>query len=210
MISQVHLGYESNSTMNPGKSTYELRFFDLIFLAAEISAALWVHIHFFETTLRTLIFDVLRIEYKSESWWLTSELLTNRDLVAISLTERRLKRQGRRITPFLIANNMSLSFWVELLGFRYYKKVWVHLEKVIPNYSGKREIFYEKSREIRNLRNSIAHHGPILRRNLLRDLTYLNELTSLLNPTLAIEVEKRSRALELIQNAQLVGSGGGI
>ena len=52
MISQVHLGYESNSTMNSGKSTYELRFFDLIFLAAEIAAALWVHIQFFETTLR--------------------------------------------------------------------------------------------------------------------------------------------------------------
>ena len=66
------------------KSTYEQRLFNVIFLAAEIAGALWVHIHFFETTLRTLIFDVLRKEYNSDTWWLTSGILSNRDLAAIS------------------------------------------------------------------------------------------------------------------------------
>ncbi len=112
--------------------------------------------------------------------------------------------------PHLVVDNLSLSFWIRLLGRRYHETIWLKIIRNFPVYPGRREEFHRKAREIRNLRNSIAHHGPILRRNLLRDLTYLNELTSLLNPTLAIEVEKRSRALELIQNAQLVGSGGGI
>jgi hypothetical protein len=148
--------------MNLGKSTYELRFFDLIFLAAEISASLWVHIHFFETTLRKFTHFSLKEIYGIEEWWDKEDLLYLDDKKNIKSCMKRMRE------------------------------------------------FHRKAREIRNLRNSIAHHGPILRRNLLRDLTYLNELTSLLNPTLAIEVEKRSRALELIQNAQLVGSGGGI
>ena len=88
--------------------------------------------------------------------------------------------------------------------------MWVHLEKELSNYSGNRELFYRKAREIRNLRNSIAHHGPIMRRNLIRDHEYLHELTATLDPDLADAVQKRSRVLDLLLNARLVGSGGGI
>ena len=84
------------------------------------------------------------------------------------------------------------------------------MEEANPLLKGKRRDFYNKAREIRNLRNSIAHHGPIMRRNLIRDHAYLGELTSILDPELAREVEKRSRVLDLLLNARLVGSGGGI
>jgi hypothetical protein len=210
MISQVHLGYESNSTMNPGKSTYEVRFFDLIFLAAEIAASLWVHIQFFETTLRKFIHFSLKEIYGIEEWWDKENLLYLDDKKNIESCMKRMRDREVVQLPHLVVDNLSLSFWIRLLGRRYHETIWLKIIRNFPVYPGRREEFHRKAREIRNLRNSIAHHGPILRRNLLRDLTYLNELTSLLNPTLAIEVEKRSRALELIQNAQLVGSGGGI
>ena len=196
--------------MQSEESVYEDKTRKLILLAAEISAALWVHLRIFETTLRSFIHDVLSLAYKSDEWWLVPELLSSRDLRDIHSAKRRLEYQKRNITPFLVINNMSLSFWVELLGFRYYKQVWVHLAKALPHYNGSREDFYNKAREIRNLRNSIAHHGPIMRRNLIRDHAYLGELTAILDPELAREVEKRSRVLDLLLNARLVGSGGGI
>ena len=84
------------------------------------------------------------------------------------------------------------------------------LLKYFPTYPGRREDFYKRAREIRNLRNLIAHHAPILHRNLLRDHQYLHELTMILDPQLAQEVQKRSRVLDLLLNTRLVGSGGGI
>ena len=210
MISQVHLGSERNSTMNLGKSTYELRFFDLIFLAAEISASLWVHIYFFETTLRSFLYESAVQITDNSTWWNAPNFLAESEASRVRKCVRRMTENRLSTTPEKIVTNLSLSFWIRLLGRRYHETIWLKIIRSFPVYPGRREEFHRKAREIRNLRNSIAHHGPILRRNLLRDLTYLNELTSLLNPTLAIEVEKRSRALELIQNAQLVGSGGGI
>ena len=208
MISQVHLESERNSTMNLGKSTYELRFFDLIFLAAEISASLWVHIHFFETTLRDFMHRTISQALSSQEWITKSGILSKHESRQVKYIIQLLKK--RSLDDKNLNSKLSMSFWVELCSARYHQKVWRKLEQANPMLYEQRRDFYKKAREIRNLRNSIAHHGPILRRNLLRDLTYLNELTSLLNPTLAIEVAKRSRALELIQNAQLVGSGGGI
>ena len=103
-----------------------------------------------------------------------------------------------------------MSFWVELLSGSYHNKVWKHFSKKLKNYTETREEFHRKAREIRNLRNSIAHHGPIMRRNLIRDHEYLHELTATLDPDLADAVQKRSRVLDLLLNARLVGSGGGI
>ncbi len=210
MISQVHLGSERNSIVMKKFPQINSSNYEYFLLIAEISAALWVHIVAFETTLRKFIHGCLTNEYGSKEWWYVPSILTVENRRNIERMELRLRRKRKRITPYNIVENLSFSFWIELLSKRYHQKIWNKLLKYFPVHPGWREEFHSKAREIRNLRNSIAHHGPILRRNLLRDLTYLNELTSLLNPTLAIEVEKRSRALELIQNAQLVGSGGGI
>ena len=122
----------------------------------------------------------------------------------------RLEIRELSSNPITVIENLSFSFWVELLGKQYHQKIWMKILRFFPTYPGRREDFYNKAREIRNLRNSIAHHGPIMRRNLIRDHAYLGELTAILDPELAREVEKRSRVLDLLLNARLVGSGGGI
>ncbi len=184
--------------------------YELFFILAEISSALWVNVRAFETTLRTFMHDGLTRVYKSSRWWETKLLLFPDDLKDVLDVEKRLLRQKRKLTPFLIINNLSFTFWIELLSRRYHQKIWMKIVKFFPVYPGRRENFYNKAREIRNLRNAIAHHAPILRRNLIRDHAYLHELTALLDPHLADEVQKRSRVLDLLLNARLVGSGGGI
>ena len=182
--------------------------YELFFLSVEIAAALWVHIQSFEVTFRSFIHEVLS-NYSTNSFWFEgSRLLSKRDRTDIQRIRSRYRLQDSSAEE--IVEHLSLSFWVELCSARYYEKIWRKMEEANPLLKGKRRDFYNKAREIRNLRNSIAHHGPIMRRNLIRDHSYLGELTAILDPELAREVEKRSRVLDLLLNARLVGSGGGI
>ena len=184
--------------------------YELFILISEISAALWVHIMAFETTLRDFISENLQRIYGVINWWLVPNLLSSSDLKDINYAIKRLNGRQLPISNENIVANLSFSFWVELLSKRYHQKIWMKLVKFFPAHPGRREDFYNKAREIRNLRNVIAHHGPILRRDLFRDHAYLHELTALLDPELANEVKRKSRVLDLLLNARLVGSGGGI
>ena len=194
---------ESNEQSNSSK-------YERFLIVVEISAALWVHIMAFETTLRKFLDNVLQHVYRVIDWWLVPNLLYPNDRKDVELAIKRLKKRDLLINNENIVSNLSLSFWIELLSRRYHQKIWMKIVKFFPVYPGRREDFYNKAREIRNLRNAIAHHAPILRRNLIRDHAYLHELTALLDPHLADEVQKRSRVLDLLLNARLVGSGGGI
>lgn len=182
--------------------------YELFFLGIEIAAALWVHIQCFEVTLRSFIHKVMSKCLTNTFWFESTKLLSKRDRTDIQRLRSRYRLQGSSAEE--IVEHLSLSFWVELCSARYYEKIWRKMEEANPLLKGKRRDFYNKAREIRNLRNSIAHHGPIMRRNLIRDHAYLGELTAILDPELAREVEKRSRVLDLLLNARLVGSGGGI
>ena len=189
-------------------SKYESEIYNLLFLAAEIAAALWVHIFFFETTLRIFIDKVLSRNFAEISWLEAPGFLARYERMRILKVSKDLMNKG--LPSRLLVSELGFTFWVELCSARYYEKIWRKMEEANPLLKGKRRDFYNKAREIRNLRNSIAHHGPIMRRNLIRDHSYLGELTAILDPELAREVEKRSRVLDLLLNARLVGSGGGI
>ena len=184
--------------------------YELFILISEISAALWVHIIAFETTLREFISEKLQQVYGVMEWWLINDLLSKKDLNDVNHAISRLDIRKLPINNENINSNLSLSFWVELLGRRYHETIWLKIIAFFSSYPGRREDFYRKAGEIRNLRNVIAHHGPILRRDLFRDHAYLHELTALLDPELANEVKRKSSVLDLLLNARLVGSGGGI
>ncbi len=189
---------------------HKLSIYEEFILISEISAALWVHIAVFEITLRKFIHSSLSKSYKTTRWWLIPNLLTAKDRAEFKYAEKRLAMQKRKVSPILVVHNSSFSLCIELLSKRYHQKIWLKIIKYFPAHPGRREDFYKRAREIRNLRNLIAHHAPILHRNLLRDHQNLHELTMILDPQLAQEVQKRSRVLDLLLNTRLVGSGGGI
>ena len=184
--------------------------YEYFFLLAEISDALWVHIQFFETTLRNFLSEFLTNTSGQVDWWNTTNYFYAKENSIIDEIKTRLKHSNLDTNSKNVISNLGFSFWIELLSKRYHQKIWMKLVKFFPAYPGRREDFYNKAREIRNLRNVIAHHGPILRRDLFRDHAYLHELTALLDPELANEVKRKSRVLDLLLNARLVGSGGGI
>jgi hypothetical protein len=164
--------------------------YEYFLLVAEISAALWVHIVTFETTLRNFMHVSLKTFYNQNNWWLLPSLLFKGDKRVVEKVIHRLHYRNLEENEENMISNLSLSFWIELLSKRYHQKVWNKLLKYFPVHPGRRSEFHRKAREIRNLRNSIAHHGPIMRRNLIRDHEYLHELTATLDPDLADAVQK--------------------
>ncbi len=161
---------------------HKLSIYEEFILIAEISAALWVHIAVFEITLRKFIHSSLSKSYKTTRWWLIPNLLTAKDRAEFKYAEKRLAMQKRKVSPILVVHNSSFSLCIELLSKRYHQKIWLKIIKYFPAHPGRREDFYKRAREIRNLRNLIAHHAPILHRNLLRDHQNLHELTMILDP----------------------------
>ena len=139
--------------------------YEYIFLVAEISAALWVHIVTFETTLRNFLARNLKAIQSSEEWWKNDNLFAKDERLALSRCLRKLSTRRMELNSENLISNLSLSFWVKLLGKRYHETIWLKIVGYFPVDPGRRSEFHRKAREIRNLRNSIAHHGPIMRRN---------------------------------------------
>ena len=210
MISQVHLGSRAKSNMPSNNYQLDLSHYELFFLNLALSNELWVHIAAFEITLRNFLNHSIAKVCKTSEWWLVDQFLRPMERQKITKILKRLESKDVEPNVSNLVESLDLSLWIELLSKRYHQKIWMKLLKYFPTYPGRREDFYKRAREIRNLRNLIAHHAPILHRNLLRDHQNLHELTMILDPQLAHEVQKRSRVLDLLLNTRLVGSGGGI
>ena len=132
--------------------------YELFILISEISAALWVHIMAFETTLREFISEKLQKVYGVMEWWFINDLLSNKDLNDVNYAISRLDNRKLPINNENITSNLSLSFWVELhnagLEFTKNKQFQLALDcynkilKITPNDV---ETLYKKSIALENL-----------------------------------------------------------
>ncbi len=129
--------------MNPMQSQSSK--YERFILISEISAALWVHIIAFETTLRKFIHEKVVQSFQVLEWWLIPALLSPQDFRDMTFAISRLKNRNLPITIESVLSNLSLSFWVELLSRRYHEKIWLKIVNYFPTYPGRREDFYKKS-----------------------------------------------------------------
>ena len=77
----------------------------------------------------------------------------------------------------------SFVFWQKMFTSRYDVRLWdVHLRRVLPNLATVKTVavlrkeIYADLEHVRFLRNRIAHHEPIFRRNLNDDLDKITAL----------------------------------
>jgi hypothetical protein len=83
-----------------------------------------------------------------------------------------LRREGKPLSNGSLVAELSIGFWVGLLGPRYETSLWRGLlRKAFPNRPKGRERKEVQGalNAIRRLRNRIAHHERILRRNVVSD-----------------------------------------
>lgn len=87
-----------------------------------------------------------------------------------------LWKKARPVTPGRMVAELTFGFWVGLTGPKYSVDLWErHLYKAFPNARLGRKQLNKRLESIRLLRNRVAHHEPILSRDLVKDVDRILE-----------------------------------
>jgi hypothetical protein len=90
----------------------------------------------------------------------------------IESARRSLTNDGKAITLGRMVSELNFGFWVAILAPRYENGLWrPALRKAFPNRPRKveRKEVHKSVNALRRLRNRVAHHEPILHRDLQHD-----------------------------------------
>jgi len=159
---------------------------DLYLWNAQISGAFLAPLHICEVVIRNAVADALEPKYGEKWVWSpafeqslpspSSGYSPRQDL----LNARRNARTVGKVIP-----ELKFAFWQRMFTSRHDERLWhPYLLQVMPGLDSSkpanqlRKSIYDDLEEIRSLRNRIAHHEPILTRNLSDDFIRITRLIS--------------------------------
>jgi cytosine deaminase len=97
--------------------------------------------------------------------------------------KRSIAGRGAAVTPGRVIAELNFGFWIRLFSGQYEKELWVkHLRKLFAA-TRQRKALHNRLMQIKTLRNRIAHHETLIRRNPQKDFSDLLEAIGWLSPT---------------------------
>lgn len=103
-----------------------------------------------------------------------------------------------------ITAHLSLGFWVKLFGPKYNDSLWrPALYKAFPHKRLGRGEAHQRLLDINTFRNRIAHHEPILHRNLETDMADILDILGWICPQKRAWVERHNRFDEVMKNCPI-------
>lgn len=164
-------------------------------LNTSLSEALYTPLQMLEVCLRNRIHAVMT-EAHHERWFEAENLLQidyQREQMTKALEE--LARKQKALEPGRVVAELSFGFWTAMLG-KPYENLWqTTLHRIARRSDGKgvtRKAFNRPLQPIREMRNRIAHHEPIIYWDLPKHYQAILELTSWLSPAAAAWCQKHS------------------
>jgi hypothetical protein len=123
-----------------------------------------------EIAFRNAIHRVMTTDTGKSNWYYYAPLNYRED-EAVKAAKANILRWSRAVTPGRMVAELTFGFWLRLLDTSYEKTLWVpHLYKAFPNLSKPdRATIFDRLYSIKTLRNRIAHHEPVIFRNLNQD-----------------------------------------
>ncbi|MFB6575761.1 hypothetical protein [Kocuria palustris] len=151
---------------------------------AQVSAKFMVPIHFAEVALRNVVNDVLSEVYGANWPWSQNLILSLPDPSRSAYSPRQdLARTASRYqTTGKIVAELKFAFWVSMFTRRHHQRLWkgrIFLyfpESPLSAEDDLRHEIRERLDEVRVLRNRIAHHEPVFKRDLMVDQERLTTL----------------------------------
>lgn len=139
-----------------------------------VSGALYEALGVLEVVLRNALSTQLAAHHGTLAGdWYDDPLGVLSDLAHedIAAARRRVRKLGRPETPGRVVAELNFGFWKFLLAKRYEATLWTgHLRHAFPNLQPQsRATVYRALDELHTVRNRIAHHEPIHRRDLTAD-----------------------------------------
>lgn len=128
----------------------------------------------------------------------------------IAKARRALANEGKAVTPDRIIAELSFGFWVAILAPRYENSLWrPALRKAFPNRPKRveRKDIHKSINALRRLRNRVAHHEPILDRDLAHDYQQIARILGWSCRHTAEWIEAQSRFADVLTNMSRNGPG---
>lgn len=190
------------------------RAFSLYSINLQLSESLYVPLHTLEILLRNRTHQVLAATHGP--FWFdagAAVLGISRQYEQVRTATADLRRQGRAITPGGILSHLTFGFWTMMFN-KEHEVLWqqtLHRISAAPGGRGlRRKQFSAPLVRIRQLRNRIAHHEPILHWPLQQHHAEMMQLMEWIAPQAARWCRQHDRFPPLLAQwaGQLPGSAG--
>lgn len=165
----------------------------------ELSEALYGVIQGFEVTLRNAIHNSIT-EHTGHADWYDRVQLGTSEATAIAEAKRNIEESREAVTSSRIVGQVNLGFWVRLFSSTYDKTIYSqYIRRLFPK-NLKRTFLHGRMKDLKTLRNRIAHHQRIIggKRDLQKDYTELIETISWISPEMALWVSATNCFLERV------------
>jgi hypothetical protein len=175
---------------------------------AQVSAAFMPPLHICEVVVRNAVADALQTVYGHQWPWdpTFEQSLPNppkgkgynarRDLIATRMKEA---------TTGKVIPELKFVFWQKMFTGRFDGRLWnTHMRAVLPHLDQVmtvqqlRRLIHDELEQLRSLRNRIAHHEPIFRRNLASDFQRAHDLIAFRCPHTAAWMQANQQATNFI------------
>ena len=171
---------------------------------AALGSAFHWPIQALEVTLRNAANDAMTAQ--AGIYWFDGRLLEQPQRAAVMAAKDKLDWEAGPQLPGRVIAELSLGFWVALFAKCYEELLWrTALYRCFDPTPARRKL-HQQLNTLRRLRNRIAHHEPILSRNLQQDYEAILWMLNSLSPTTAAWVEHHSRVREeLARSSRAIG-----
>lgn len=150
----------------------------------QLSAALYGPLHMQEIALRNMADGALIRRY-GQTWFDDPAVLTTAyQAGCIAKARQTLQQAGKAVTRSQIIAELNFGFWSSLFG-RQAHHLWQTLRPIFQAKGVQRGTIAQELRELRLLRNRIAHYEPIIALPLAQRYASITTLTGWLSPSAA-------------------------
>jgi hypothetical protein len=126
----------------------------------ELSEALYGVVQGLEVTLRNAVHNILAADHGQN--WQDAIALEASEKSAVDEAKRSIENRRETITQGRIVAELTFGFWVRLFSASYDKTLWGRsLRKITPLRIDRRAV-YGRLKDMKTLRNRIAHHNRII------------------------------------------------
>lgn len=156
-----------------------------------VSKAMYELLRNLENVLRSTISARLAAHYGRADWWNTPRLrLTYGTRTKLDEAQAKLLRAGVPPTPLAVQREVTLGFWVSLMGrgADYETQLWRPMARIFIDYRGKRGPLHHRLDHLRILRNKVAHQDRIGGRDLTADRRSVLTVIGYISPAAARRV----------------------
>jgi abortive infection bacteriophage resistance protein len=165
--------------------------FHLYVRNTELSTSLFGVVQALEVGLRNVVHAKMSESLGAEEWWDHLPLKED-ELNDIANAKKKIEAQIKSICPGKIVAELHFGFWTKLFANSYEKQLWVpYLTRCFPAKISRKSL-YDRLNSMKLLRNRIAHHETLIRRNIDQDYAELLETIGWLSVSLRLWVEHHS------------------